>query len=326
MLQTIAEVNRKIATGQPLLLAGSEQALGQLGKGNWIAGTIPYFMDAGGGTCSESEIFVSELPASVTGFEIREYSLETLPSVCKDAPNNGFTFIIIPAGSPVHVAYAQDAPSYEELFLKPVVGWVAGVHLSRIQEDHPKVFNGQTGKSCSDCAMVMHVSLPDGKLATIDIVNVFKPGSGDAIIFPSSGFEVRECSINGKACNFAKYLMSTKQDTRLPLTADYNGSVVNISVQGVDEAKGVVKLYAPVFPGMEYKFAAPVSDYLAAFAAAAQNRNDIASFSCNCILNYVYAGLEGKQTGNITGPMTFGEIAHQLLNQTMVRLLVRDVA
>jgi hypothetical protein len=35
-------------------------------------------------------------------------------------------------------------------------------------------------------------------------------------------------------------------------------------------------------------------------------------------LNFIYGGLEGKKTGDITGPMTFGEIACRLLNQTMV--------
>ena len=47
-------------------------------------------------------------------------------------------------------------------------------------------------------------------------------------------------------------------------------------------------------------------------------------FSCNCILNYLYSELEGKKTGGITGPITFGEIAYQLLNQTMVYLTIED--
>jgi len=45
-----------------------------------------------------------------------------------------------------------------------------------------------------------------------------------------------------------------------------------------------------------------------------------ASFSCNCILNYLYGELEGKHTGQVVGPMTFGEVAYQLLNQTMVQM------
>ena len=47
-------------------------------------------------------------------------------------------------------------------------------------------------------------------------------------------------------------------------------------------------------------------------------------FTCNCILNYLYANLEGKKTGSIVGPITFGEIAYMLLNQTMVYLTFED--
>ena len=48
MLKSIPEVNQMIAEGKALLLAGSEEALSQLSKGNWIGGTIPYFMDEDG--------------------------------------------------------------------------------------------------------------------------------------------------------------------------------------------------------------------------------------------------------------------------------------
>ena len=41
-------------------------------------------------------------------------------------------------------------------------------------------------------------------------------------------------------------------------------------------------------------------------------------FSCNCILNYLYGNLEGKTTPPYAGPVSFGEVAYQLLNQTLV--------
>ena len=40
-------------------------------------------------------------------------------------------------------------------------------------------------------------------------------------------------------------------------------------------------------------------------------------FSCNCILNYLYGGLEGEKIPPYAGPITFGEVAYQLLNQTL---------
>ena len=47
-------------------------------------------------------------------------------------------------------------------------------------------------------------------------------------------------------------------------------------------------------------------------------------FSCNCILNYLYGELEGKKIDNISGPITFGEIGYQLLNQTLTFLYIED--
>jgi len=41
-------------------------------------------------------------------------------------------------------------------------------------------------------------------------------------------------------------------------------------------------------------------------------------YTCNCILNFLYGELEGKVIGSFDGPVTFGEIAYQLVNQTLV--------
>ncbi len=322
MLHSITEVRDKIASGAYLLLAGSEDALRKLPRGNWIAGTTTYFMAQAGGVCSESEIFVTEVPADAVEVQVAECAAEDLPSLCKDAPSNGYTFIIIPAGSPAHLAYAQDAPSYEGIFERPIAGWVAGVHISRIGKQSPKVFSGLSGAMSAARAVLMHVALPQGKFAELKIVNVFKPGSGDCFSFPSSGFSAQECLINGKPFSFARYLTDLKHDSRFPLTADYNGSMINVSLQSIDA--DTVRFYAPVFSGVKYRLAEPVLDYAASFRSAVHQRRGTEAFSCGCILNYLYGELEGKQTGLI-GPVTFGEIAHQLLNQTAVRLVIRDV-
>src|SRR5579859_879715 len=152
MLLPISEVEKKIAARKALLLAGSEKALAALSPGSWIAGSIPYFMDVDGGVCSETKIFVTEIPEYARGVEIRRYTPETLPGICHDGPENGFTFVIMPAGSPVHLAYACGAPLYRDIFFKPVVGWIAGVHLSRLGQDRAKTFDG-TGCSFPDLAI-----------------------------------------------------------------------------------------------------------------------------------------------------------------------------
>jgi len=107
--------------------------------------------------------------------------------------------------------------------------------------------------------------------------------------------------------------------------ADYDGALVNVSIQSVDPKAGKVALYAPVFKDRTYRVAKPVPDYVQAFKAATSRMSPDVPFACNCVLNYVYGKLEGTQAG-LPGPFTFGEIAYQLLNQTMVYCDVVDVA
>ena len=97
-----------------------------------------------------------------------------------------------------------------------------------------------------------------------------------------------------------------------------NVSILNV---GSDD----VTFYAPVFEDMPYQFATPISDYVTEFdkAISAEKSGDSA-FSCNCILNFLYSELEGKKTGTLTGPIVFGEVAYQLLNQTLVYMTLEN--
>jgi hypothetical protein len=113
---------------------------------------------------------------------------------------------------------------------------------------------------------------------------------------------------------------------RLPLVADYFGARVNVSFQSVDPTKREVRFYAPVFAGVSYKHAKPLHDYVQQFTEMLPSHlSKHPAFSCNCVLNYLYSELEGKRTGKITGPTTFGEVVYQLLNQTVAYLTVTEV-
>jgi len=325
MLMSPQRVAEKTRSAQRLYLAGSEALLSKLPKGDWIGGTIPYFMDETGGCVSTDQIFVAEQNPSISGVEIRSYGEDTLPGIVSESPANGFSVVIIPAGSAAHARYAQEAPDYEGLFMKQIIGWIAGVSLDEIGAVSPKVFNGQTGEVMSDKAVVMHATLPSNKLAAVGIVNLFEQGNGDVLTFSDEGFAATNCLINGQPGSLANYITDKGIDTRLPLVADYHGEMINVSVQSVDLAEGVVKFYAPVFKGVEYRFASPVADYVNAFAQQIPPGLQKPEFSCNCILNYLYSELNGKKTGDLVGPITFGEIAYQLLNQTLVFLQIHDV-
>lgn len=322
MLQSIEAVSQEIRQGTPMLLAGNEKALRALPRGNWIAGTTAYFMDREGGVSSQDRIFATPLPACASGARVLSHSEATLHHLLDDAPENGYTALILPAGSSIHAAYARGAALFPGIFVKPVVGWVSGSSLDGARKHSPKVFDGTTGGFSRSHAVAMHVELPPGKLAELEIVNVFRPGNGAVLQFPETGFKTSSCLADGVPVPFAQYLDSTHSDMRLPLTADYNGSIINVSIESIDTRTGLVRFYAPVFEGVEYKLAAPLPGYGNAFDGLIEDRGEPA-FACNCILNYLYCHLEGRAAGTIRGPVTYGEIANLLLNQTLVRLFIR---
>jgi len=293
-LMSVEEAGVLLRGGGAYTVAGEEALLRRLPRGRWIGGTIPYFMGQDGGRTTREQVFVTALPAVAGEAELRWYDADTLPAVCTDAPANGFSLLIIPAFSSLHSQFAREAPQYEDMYLKPLLGWIAGIHLDDLGRHAPQVVNGQTGEFDGARAIVMHVPLPDEQYARLDIVNLFEPGDGDRIRFTEAGFHAHECLVNGKLVNF------------------------------VDAADRRVDFYAPVFDDTEYRVARPVPDFQHALAAALPADARSTAWSCNCILNYLYSELEGQRTGPITGPMTFGEVAYQLLNQTMVVMSIEQ--
>ncbi|GBU25589.1 hypothetical protein R83H12_02239 [Fibrobacteria bacterium R8-3-H12] len=122
---------------------------------------------------------------------------------------------------------------------------------------------------------------------------------------------------------FADYIVQNKIDTKLPLVGDYAGNGINVSFRSVEN--GVVNLYAPVFENVQYRIAKSIADYESEFhSKLASFKGKSSVFSCNCILNFLYGNLEGKSLDAFFGPVTFGEIAYQLVNQTLVYVTLTE--
>jgi len=321
-LLSLEDTQRILQEGKPCCIAADETLLRQLPRGPWIGGTIPYFMASQGGTCTRDRLFVTELPSQGGRAQVRVYDRQRLNRVCAEGPEHGFSMIVLPAFSSVHETFAQEAPEYEDMYLKPLVGWIAGIHLDDIGKAKPLVIDGSTGELLADAAVVIHVPLPPTLMAHIDIINLFEPGDGPCIEFEQGGFGADSCRINDREANLYDWMVGEKIDTRLPLVADYHGAMINVSVKGLDATRRRVEFYAPVFPSMPYRIARPVGEYTQTLEAATSREElpgDLA-FCCNCILNYAYGNLLGRKTGRFQGPMTFGEVGYQLLNQTLVHL------
>lgn len=324
-LMSVGAATELLRAGRPLAVAGPESALDQLPAGRWIGGTIPYFMtDAGGCVVQGDQVFVTDLSSFGQEVSFACLSADELARISGDAPDNGIALAILPAGSATHQRFAAEAASYPDAFVKPTVGWIAGIHLNDLGRVTPKVYDGSQARKHEDRAVVAHVRLPADKLALVEIVNLFEPEDGDVLHFDQTSFQVGECSVNGERMRLSDYVSARGlAHGRQPLVGDFAGARVNVSLQGVDAAQGLVNLYAPVFPGVDYRFAKPQPDYAERFRSEIASRDASgAAWSCNCILNFLFGELEGKRIGGLSGPITFGEIGYQLLNQTMVMLRV----
>ncbi|MBC7457844.1 MAG: hypothetical protein H7235_06170 [Bdellovibrionaceae bacterium] len=324
-LVTIEEAKKLINEKKHLFISADEKVLKQLPKGSWIGGSIPYFVAQGGGEFSQDKAFVTIVPDFVTKVEVKEYNASNIKNVYSDMSGNMVGMIIIPALTKTHVAFAVEAPMADNFSRNPLIGWVSGLNLNDLGKYSAKIINGNTGTFIEDGALVMQLTLPKNKVANVDIINIFAQGKGDTVEFLKDGFSASEALVNGKKVNFSEYVTSGKLDVKLPLVADYCGANVNVAFQTVGDKD--VSFYGPVFKNMVYKQAAPIGDYVTEFTkriAQAGQGKDVA-FSCNCVLNYMYLDLEKKKTGHFMGPATFGEIAYQLLTQTMVYLTIDDV-
>ncbi|NBZ86333.1 DUF6976 family protein [Stagnihabitans tardus] len=317
---TVAEAAARIAEGRIMVLAGDEALLSQLPKGRWIGGTTVYFITETGGEERRDKLFCTTFPMG-TDARPRLVATKDLPQISEGYTTHGFSLILVPAFSTTHSEFALHGASFPGLFEQPLFGWVTGVGLDEIGKRKPKVFIGSDGSSHEDGAALLHVELPGELSADLDILNIFERG-GEAnppILFETSGFTVTEALVAGQRVNLAEYVTRTGMDTKLPLVANYAGALINVSIQEVDLAKGQVTLYAPVLAGVEYRQAEALGNYAEAFSDKV-GTSGAGQFSCNCILNYLYGDMTGKRTGAFTGPVTFGEIAYVLLNQTLVRM------
>jgi hypothetical protein len=322
MFASIDKVKDLVAQKARFIVAGDEALLRTLPRGNWIGGTIPYFMTSEGGQISRSHVFVTEVPAFASNVRVETYDEKTISRIAIDSPERGYTIVILPAFSALHRLFALEAPCYENLFFKVVAGWIAGTHLDEMGKISPKVFAGPTGEMLEAKGVAMHIELPFGYQAKVGIVNPFEQGDGEDIEFPVSGFEASECIVAGKRTSISEYMGRVEFDARLPLVANYNGTKCNVSVRSVDIPGNKMAFFAPVFEGVKYRHAKPVGDYAQRFLATIPKDIGPTVFCCNCVHNFVYGDLEGRRTGTLQGPMTFGEIAYQLLNQTLVHVTV----
>ena len=322
-LYTITEVSKLIANDKILLISGDETLLDKLPEGRWIGGTTPYFMAPEGCLFSQELLHVVDLTDFVTDVKLASYDENQICNVVSEEFDNGFTVLILPAHQPVWHAYAMESPNYSNLYTNPVIGWVSGVKYENVGIESPKTYLGTTKFKAQ--AVAMHLKLPENLIARVEIINLYEPGNGDVIKFPEKGFESNRCIVNGKDQSLYQYFKSVNADEPLPIVANYSGAHINVGAIW-DRKNEVANLYAPVFPNVEYRLAKSKNVfYEQEFEdRISKEKQDSIVFACNCLMNYFTFGLEGKKLKGVSGPVTFGEIAYHLLNQTFAYLLIEE--
>lgn len=327
-LMEVAEAADLIRAGKTLVVSGEESLLFQLPRGNWIGGTIPYFYLSGEkGRMDKTKVFVSDFTSLTDGCKIANLTKSNIQDVCKDGYDNGFDFVILPAGQDILATFALNSPDYERQYINPLFGLVAGVDIDELSKGRlSKTFNGTTGQSSHDGGVVLHCSLPAKKVARVEIINVFEPSNDIFIEVENDSFTVGNCLINGKHANLYDYIKGREFDISYPLVCDYAGATVNVSFLKLDDEKREVQFYAPLFKNRKYTTAKKFDSYSHLFkqrVITAMNKERNVVYNCNCILNFIYGELTKNDIG-FSGTVTFGEIAYHLLNQTFSYLAIDE--
>lgn len=324
-LYTPQEVTEFILQGKKLVLSADKKILDSLPKGNWIAGTIPYFMDTEGGIKTKDKIFVDDFSDLAEDFKITTYNSSTIENIASDGFTNGFTVLIIPASSQTLINFSLNAFSYNSIFNNPIIGFVSGLDLDNIETDIAFSYSGLNLKKSNSEATAIHIKLPIYKIASVEIINIFKPSeTSPKIIFPQTSFKQKNCIIDGVETNFVDYINKNNIDIKFPLIENQNGALINKSFMKIDDKTKEVEFYAPIFKDTEYVFSKKLENYAKEFNSVSIKVDHTIKYSCNCILNYLYGELEGEKI-QLSGATTFGEIAYQLLNQTQIFLKINDI-
>ncbi|MEM6735878.1 MAG: hypothetical protein AAGC64_05565 [Bacteroidota bacterium] len=322
-LYTLEEAQNLLEEGVTAIVGAEESLLKQLPKGKWIGGTMPYFMAEGGGTVSQNKVFLHHLDDRFQINQIKHYKEHQLENIFDDYPTWGVSFIIIPSLSEVAFRYPFVANKNIDVLKSPLIGWLSGVLWDHVGKVDPKVIDGQTCTFYDNQALVMHCDLPGNVSPSLGTINIFEP-AGPIIEFEEETTEISEAIIDGKKQNLYDYIKSINVDIQQPFITDVSGSLINTSIKEIDDTNRLVKVWTPTWPGYKYQLSKVVDNYEEKFETELKAINKEMVFNCNCLYNYLFGKLKGKKIGNVTGLITFGEIAYLLLDQTLVYLTLDE--
>ena len=322
-LYTKEQVVEFIKQGRVMHLCGNEETLKDLPKGNWVAGMTPYFMDSVGKIC-DNKIYVDDFSFIAEECEMATFDEKDIAEIAKrNKYSNGFIFVVLPIDSQVYFTFANHSLEYENIYDNPVVGYVSSVLLEEYGKKQSKVAVGSEGVLHGDKAAVMYVKVPERLRVRAEIMNFDSiDDTTPSLKFPKTGFKQSDCLIDGKPGNIASYLEAVK--TRIghypQLITSQNGALVNRDIKSVNVTTGEAVFFSPAYESDIYYLVKPNNDYLATFNRRLGRKTDV--IACMSCTSYFLQGDFEYRHIDFNGVYTFGEIAYQLLNKTIVTLEV----
>jgi len=325
-LYTVTEVCELISENKKLVITADESLLDKLPSGDWIGGTIPYFMTEEGGLFTKELLYVQDFTEIGTAFKFSKYNEKDIKNITQSGFENEFSVLILPMDCATHISFSLNSLRYNDIFKNPIVGYIAGMELALIGKINPKVYFGPENQKFENAGVVLHIELPKDKVARTEIINPNTIDEKSPVFqFPTTSFTQSDCLIDGKAGNLAEYLTNNNlNQLSIPLISDCNGALINRDIKVIDKEKGIVSFFAPLYSDEKYRLAKKIDNYYQVFQEKINVDNKKTAYSCLCVSYYNLANLETKKL-NINGPFTFGEIAYQILNQTAVYLLIDEI-
>ena len=321
-LYTKDEVKTFILQGRVMLLAGSPRALEGLPAGKWIAGSTVYFIDKVG-LKDEERIFVYDFTNIAKDVFLEVFDENNINKIAFNSFETGFTLVTMPMDTLVLENFSKNSLSYDGIFDYPVAGFVAGVDIEKIGVEKSVVVSGMDGKLLYDKAAVMHVKVSNDYYVHSEILNFdeIEPDSPE-IVFPKTSYVQSSCLIDGKQGNIAN-LFRTLPFERQKLVQNQCGALINRESVSINSLKKEVQFYAPVVAGEKYRLGRKRENYIDGFNKKLNTKNNVL-LCLSCIMYYLHGDFEGKKF-SYNCIITYGEIAYQLLNKTVVTVEVEKI-
>jgi hypothetical protein len=326
---SVREVTEMICNNHLLVLTALDETLSLLPTGNWIGGIAaahePEYNAAG----EPLLIHVNDLTPWVRTAHINSYQSFNFESIEKDTFPIGFSIVVVPAFSSVHLNFGIYLATLPSKLERTIVGWVAGSACGKEQMRESIVVDGSTGEFYPERVVAMHCALYDCYRAWYDIINPFVPDTTlPHFKFQRASFSVSDCTVLEEDAseeqrledikknipeihtNFKRYLEEKELSLGLhtPLLTTLCGERVTTSLLMESEGKSAI-FSSPVLPGLSY--------YIGRINARVQDL--IALHADTTVLAVQCYSTEPSSLGE-TSIVSYGQVAQYLYNLVVIRL------